>query len=87
MAKNEKVKTRFYITLFFVICLVFLTALILSLPILYMVMGGMLGLPMPSFLEKYGDFEEGIPFSVLTSLWKQYQDSQDLTLFPNIFSD
>lgn len=33
----------------------FVSALIFSLPILYMVMGEMIGLPFPMFLEKYGE--------------------------------
>lgn len=34
----------------------FISALFFSLPIIYMVMGEMLGLPMPMFFEKYGIF-------------------------------
>ena len=44
----RKLKTRFVLSLIF------------GLPIIYMVMGGMIGLPMPSFFEKYGLYVQAI---------------------------
>ncbi|MCX6722886.1 MAG: heavy metal translocating P-type ATPase [Candidatus Staskawiczbacteria bacterium] len=38
----------------------FLLALLFGLPVIYMVMGGMIGLPMPSFFEKYGLYIQAI---------------------------
>ncbi len=38
----------------------FLFALILSLPVVYMVMGGMIGLPQPGIFEKYGLYIQAI---------------------------
>lgn len=38
----------------------FILALIFGLPVIYMVMGGMLGLPMPQILEKYGLYLQAV---------------------------
>ncbi|MFA5301051.1 MAG: cation transporter, partial [Lutibacter sp.] len=38
----------------------FLFSLILSFPVIYMVMGGMIGLPQPSFFEKYGLYIQAV---------------------------
>jgi Cu+-exporting ATPase len=38
----------------------FLSALVFSLPVIYMVMGGMIGLPMPQLFEKYGLYIQAV---------------------------
>jgi len=38
----------------------FILALLFGLPVIYMVMGGMIGLPIPSFFEKYGLYIQAV---------------------------